>query len=252
MRAIALLPLLLAAACGGTPEGPAVPAPDAGVMQDRRAADTAAPPETAAPAAAQRVAVPATPASGRFLLVQGTNPLGTEEFVRTAGGFEATLTPAGPQPGLSYQARVTPQALIDSLTVELDAPSGPQRIVLTLEASGDSALVRSTRFEGDSARERTMGTRAGAVFYVNPSPSMMEQIVRRARVVGGDSVTVPIFMPVGEGRTAMVAVTFPTADSAVTTVGGVSVRMHVDAEGRLLGATVPSQQLSIEREDAAR
>jgi hypothetical protein len=259
MRAIVILPLLLAAACGGTPEAPVVPAADTAALRAARARDTTVmPTDTAAaevPTAepARAAAAPASPAEGRFLLVQGVNPIATEDFRRTAGGFEADLQPSGEQPGLSYQARVTSQALIDSLTVEMEAPGGePQRLVLMLEPSGDSAVVRYTQWRGDSAIERTVGTQAGAVFYLNPSPSMMEQIVRRARVVGGDSVNVPIFMPIGAGRTALVAVTFPHADSAVTNVGGVAVRMRIDEEGRLLGAAVPTQGLTIEREDAAR
>ena len=257
MRAIALLPFLLAAACGGTPEAPVVPAPDSNTVRDMRTRDTAAAARAATPAVSETpvraAAAPATPSEGRFLLVQGANPIATEDFRRTAGGFEAELQPTGGQPGLSYQARVNAQALVDSMHVELETPQGgTQRLVLTLESSGDSALVHSTQWRGDSAVERTMGTMANAVFYLNPSPSLMEQIVRRARAIGGDSVTVPIFMPIGEGRTASVSVTFPHADSAVTNVGGVAVRMRVDAEGQMLGATVPSQGLTIEREDAAR
>jgi hypothetical protein len=256
MRAIALLPFLLAAACGGTPEAPVVPAPDSNTVRDMRTRDSAAARAQTPAAAAQparAVAAPASPSEGRFLLVQGANPIATEEFRRTAGGFEADLQPSGGQPGLSYQARVSAQALIDSMTIEMGTPTGgTQRLVLTLEESGDSALVHYTQWEGDSAVRRTVGTRAGAVFYLNPSPSIMEQIVRRARAVGGDSVAVPLFMPVGAGSTAVATVTFPHADSAVTSVGGVAIRMRVDAEGQLLGGAVPVQGLTIEREDAAR
>lgn len=257
MRAMALVPFLLAAACGGTPEAPVVPAPDSTTVRDMRSRDSAAARDAAAAgdaaaAAPARAAAPASPAEGRFLLVQGVNPLATEDFRRTAGGFEADLQPSGGQPGLSYQARVTPQALIDSMTIEMSTPAGEtQRLVLTLEESGDSALVHYTQWEADSAVRRTVGTQAGAIFYLNPSPSIMEQIVRRARTLGGDSVGVPLFMPVGPGSTAVASVTFPHPDSAVTSVGGVAIRMRVDEEGRLLGGVVPSQQLTIEREDAA-
>ena len=259
MRAIALIPFLLVGACGGTPEAPVVPAPDSMTVRDMRARDSAAADTSsardaaAAAAAPARVAAPASPAEGRFLLVQGVNPIATEDFRRTAGGFEADLQPSGGQPGLSYQARVTPQALIDSMTIEMATPTGgTQRLVLTLEQSGDSALVHYVQGEADSAVRRTVGTRAGAIFYLNPSPSIMEQIVRRARTLGGDSVGVPLFMPVGPGSTAVASVTFPHPDSAVTSVGNVAIRMRIDEEGRLLGGVVPAQQLTIEREDAAR
>lgn len=237
MRTALLLPAILLAACGGTTEAPVVPPVDEETMRDRRVG----------------VAAPASPAEGRFTLVRGADPIAVEDFRRTAGGFEADLQPSGGQPGLSYEARVTSGAFIDSLTVEMAQPGGaPQRLVLVLEETGDSAVVRYTQWQGDSAVQRSVGTKSGAVFYLNPSPSMMEQIVRRARAIGGDSVMVALFMPIGPGRTAEAAVTFPHPDSAVTDVGGTAVRMHIDAEGRLLGAAVPSQQLTIEREDAAR
>ncbi|MDQ2670044.1 MAG: hypothetical protein M3Y31_05380 [Gemmatimonadota bacterium] len=230
MRVAALVSIALAAACGGTSAEPTVTSPAPGM----------------------RVAAPAT--AGRFVLLQGGRPIATEEFERTAGGFVVDMIPSGGQPGLSYRARVTPDGLIDSLDIAMQAPPGgaAQRLLMMLESSGDTAVVHHVQWRGDSAVRRTVGTRAGAVFYINPSPSMMEQIVRRARLMGGDSVDVPIFMPIGEGRTAMVAVTFPTQDSAVTSVGGVAVRMGIDSEGRMRGAVVPTQGLVIERQDAAR
>ena len=36
-------------------------------------------------------------------------------------------------------------------------------------------------------------------------------------------------------------------DSAILMLGPVDVRMRIDAAGRVLGATVPSQNLTIER-----
>lgn len=265
MRTIAAVSILFGVACGGTPEAPVIPPPEsAGILVPDTSAQRDTSAFRAAPAAAAdtvaepgdtgaQAAAPASPSQGRFLMVRNDAPVATEEFHRTAGGFDADLEIPG-QVQVSYQARVTAEALIDSLAVELTSLAGgeAQRMVLTLEPSGDSAIVRFTEWEGDSTVQRSAGTRADALFYVNPSPSMMEQIVRRARVQGGDSVSVPIFMMTGAGQTADVQVTFPTADSAVATVGGVSIRMRVDDEGSFLGGTVPVQGLTIEREDAAR
>jgi len=91
-----------------------------------------------------------------------------------------------------------------------------------------------------------VASRPGLVTYVNPSPSAMEQIVRRARAMGGDSAQVPI-LGADNGQLGEVAVRFVGADSAILSLGPVVLRMRVDRAGSLLGGTVPSQGLVITR-----
>jgi hypothetical protein len=74
----------------------------------------------------------------------------------------------------------------------------------------------------------------------------MEQIVRRARALGGDSVQVPI-LGADNGRTSTVTVRFMGADSATVSLGPVVLRLRVDRAGSLLGGAVPSQNLTISR-----
>jgi hypothetical protein len=101
-----------------------------------------------------------------------------------------------------------------------------------------------------AASRSRVATRSGAVAYINPSPSHMEQILRRARVIGGDSVEVQVFVASSAGATVPAMVRF-RGDSATLAVGPVVIRARTDSAGRLLGGVVPSQGLVIERRDAA-
>lgn len=126
-------------------------------------------------------------------------------------------------------------------------------------ASGDSAKSRSLiTVRGDTAdfrREVTGGTELspiasfafprGTVPFINLSGLTLELVLRRARVVGGDSVVVPLLA--APGQTLQVLVTRVSQDSAVLTVLGVSIRARTDAVGRFLGAVIPSQGAYIDR-----
>ena len=76
----------------------------------------------------------------------------------------------------------------------------------------------------------------------------MEQIVRRARVMGGEQVQVPVFVAGTGGQTEPTTVTFMPPDSATVMLGNTEVRLRVDEQGRLLGGRVPAQNLLIERQ----
>jgi hypothetical protein len=83
--------------------------------------------------------------------------------------------------------------------------------------------------------------------FVNPSPSLMEQIVRRGRAIGGGTAEVPIFVGGGGPANVTAIVTFSAPDSARLDLGGVEVLLRVDAAGAILGGSVPTQRLTIER-----
>jgi hypothetical protein len=96
-------------------------------------------------------------------------------------------------------------------------------------------------------------TQVGALPYLNLSFGLLEQAIRRAVVVGGDSVKVPFFNMSGGTRgsggvTLVGTVSRIGADSVALELGSVEYRMRVDAGGHLLGGGIPSQGLSFERE----
>lgn len=221
MKCTALLPLLFAAGCAA--------------------------PAARIPAASEAAGVPAMQ-SGQFVLLQNAAPLATERFTRSADRLEAELViPA--QMRLTYTADLAADATVRRIEIQASAPDAP--------AEGAAAQRSSATFQGDSVfLEQTQGGAVetarrqvppGTIPYINPSPSLMEQIVRRARQIGGERVEVPVFLG-GEGaQTASVVVTFMGADSARVALGDVQVYLHVDASGTLLGGRVPAQNVTIER-----
>ena len=200
---------------------------------------------TSAPAAGSPSSVVET---GSFVLRNGTTPLATERFQRSASAIDAELTtPIGVR--VVYAARLRPDASISFIDVREHAPGAPagdppmQQSTGTFE--GDSVILSLDR-GGDTQVARRATTR-GVVPYINPSPSLMEQIVRRARALGGSRVDVPVWLPSAGGQNVTAMVEFTTPDSARLTMGTTELRLHVDAAGRVLGGAIPSQGLTLER-----
>ncbi|HEY5219287.1 MAG TPA: alpha/beta fold hydrolase [Gemmatimonadaceae bacterium] len=100
---------------------------------------------------------------------------------------------------------------------------------------------------GSVAHAQHVPVRAGAVPYVNPSFAMIEQLVRRARAMGGAVDTVPMFM-LANGQQFPAIVRWVGADSAELHIGATDMRLAVGPDGALRGASVPSQRLTVIRE----
>lgn len=114
--------------------------------------------------------------------------------------------------------------------------------VATLTFTGDSALVHA---EGGAA-DRTIAAPVGAVPFLNLSGLSIELVLRRARALGGDSVVVPVLVT-GASRPYSATVVRAGRDSVTIALAGVTLRTRTDSAGRLLGASVPAQQLTFER-----
>ena len=184
------------------------------------------------------------PETGTFTLQQFGTTIATETFRRTPTSLETDLT-------IPSEATVRTSSTLnrDGTLARLE--------VRVLPPGGEGAPLQSTGVAFSGARatpERPIGNAlapmdvpTGTVAYVNPSPSFMEQILRRARAVGGDSVTVPILTPGAGGLQVVEATVVFAADAATLTLGGVAVQAVTDEVGRFLSGTVPSQGLVISR-----
>jgi dienelactone hydrolase len=183
-----------------------------------------------------------------FLVRIGPETLAVERASRIGRELEGQLLMR--QPVLRLAQRVT---LTDSSTVaRVETAMSPG-------AAGDSVQQRAELvFRGDSAVSHVVDTRAkapipdrrlavtrGAIPFVNLSGLSLELILRRARTLGGDTARVPIILLTGQTVTG--TVTRVGADTLVVLLGGVALRARADAEGRLLGAVVPSQNVVFER-----
>jgi alpha-beta hydrolase superfamily lysophospholipase len=184
-----------------------------------------------------------------FLVRSGRDTLAVESATSGGGTAESSLALRG-----GMVSRVRRSVVF--------APAGGIRTMSTtvvIAARGDSTLARSElTVTGDSGEVRDVGPApastvhtarvavpAGAVPFINLSGQSLELILRRARATGRDTVVVPLFL--GGSQSTTVRVTRVGADSMVMSLGGVDIRARTDGVGRLLGATVPSQGVVIER-----
>lgn len=201
---------------------------------------------------AAKIPRPPSEERGEFQVVQHGQTIVVERFDRTADSLRGALM-IGPDVKVSYRLDLAPDASVTRAVVRgLDTNSTHVRTPDSLKVRilGDSAVV--TEVYGDSVAGRRVATRAGAVYYINPSFAMIEQAVRRARAMGGDSVVVPVLLGDAEAHTVPATVRFldvPARDSALLTLGGVEVELRIGPQGEVLGANVPSQELEVQRTD---
>ena len=108
-------------------------------------------------------------------------------------------------------------------------PARPAHLVF----AGDSVFVSIT---SPSSVQQRIGTRHGAIPYINPSFGLVEQAIRRGLVVKGDSLDVPLFALIGGATLTHYALVRAGPDSVVFALGGVPTRLAVAPDGGTIGA----------------
>jgi hypothetical protein len=187
--------------------------------------------------------------SALFAVLRGTDTIAVENFAREGHELRGQLVKvvAGRE-RTRYRA-----ALLDDASAPLveyrvwkgeDGLESPARQTGRVIFKEDSAVVD----EADSKGLRTVmfQTELGAIPYLNLSFAFLEQAIRRAFASRQDSVSVPFFN-LGGGQTVDGTVLRVGADSATVRIGSVEFRLQVDSTGRILGGTVPSQNLLVMR-----
>ncbi|MGI8508961.1 MAG: hypothetical protein ACR2MQ_06520 [Gemmatimonadaceae bacterium] len=197
--------------------------------------------------AANTVARTATPTRGVFTLVHGADTIAAERFNRSADRLQVDFTSRGIVL-FNYEASITPQATIARMQIVTHVPGTPER-TSSVTFHGDSAIL--IEGAGESAKTLRTIVPQGTLPYASPSATLMEQIIRRARVIGGTSVAVPLLIASTDGKTASAAVSFSGPDSARMEIAGVTILLGVDAAGDILSGSVPSQGVAITRSAAA-
>ncbi len=188
-----------------------------------------------------------TPDSGGFVILVGAaDTLATEIYTRRPDGVSGELI--GPTLGrLVYDVAIHPDAMMGDLTIEFWTPGTPTdgapNQAATIAIERDTVVVRITTPPGIQAQR--LPTRTGAFPYINPSFLQIEQMVRRARVMGGEVAEFPVLLALGQ-ETINARVVNASSDS-VTIMIGSEIHAIVDGEGRLRSASLPYQGLTIVR-----
>jgi uncharacterized protein len=185
---------------------------------------------------------------GAFVLKVGGDTLAVERFTRTGEAVEGELF-LRPQGRVWWRAPLGADGAASAFEMRAwaggAAADAPPQQEARLAFDGDTARLTARTPAGEQSL--SVGGARGAVPFVNPSALAMEQILVQARRSGGrDTVRVPV-LAVGAASVTRATVAWVGADSASLSLGPVEVRARVDAAGRLLGARVPAQNLTIER-----
>lgn len=183
------------------------------------------------------------------LLLASGDTISVERFTRTGARLDGELLMTSAGARFTYTATLAPDATVPRLENALRPAAADRRAppsqsaVITFQ--GDSAIVVVA--QGDRSVTQRLGSRRGALPFINPSFALVEQLVRRAFAIGGDSVSLPIFLVQG-GQTLPVTIRRITRDSVVVDLaGGAPARLSVGTAGEITGGAVPAQGLRIVR-----
>ncbi|HEV8449739.1 MAG TPA: alpha/beta fold hydrolase [Gemmatimonadaceae bacterium] len=142
---------------------------------------------------------------------------------------------------VSYDATLNSSALVTHLDLRTFRSSQGTGDPATFTIDGDSVVAKI----GNAAPAKIPSI-SGALAIVNPAVGFIEQIVMRARAIGGDPASVMIFV-IGAPQPLAGTVTRVGADSVRVAYAGVTMDLAVSPTGRVLGGVIPAQGIRIAR-----
>jgi pimeloyl-ACP methyl ester carboxylesterase len=194
---------------------------------------------------AQQPAAPAAPTE--FVVTAGGDTIATERVTRDAAQVHSDLVVKAQGARIIFTMQLARDATVSKLTMEARAASAPESAAPVQRANitftNDSALVAIGAAAEPSQR---FAVPAGTLPFINLSSAIAEQIFRRAKVLGGSTVEVPVFAVAG-GQLLQAKVQWIGADSATLELGGATINARVSPEGEFLGGVVPSQGVRFTR-----
>jgi uncharacterized protein len=184
---------------------------------------------------------PAPERASFYLLLRG-DTIYEERSARTSaeltGEFRDRLRGAR----VSYTAALAPTALVTRIDMGTFRARGDTvGETASFVIAGDSLIARI-----GAAAPAHLPSATGALAIVNPSVAFMEQMVLRARAIGGDSVSFLVFV-LGAPQPIAAVVRRIAPDSVRLEYAGASMHLAVSPDGRVLGGVVPAQGITIAR-----
>lgn len=184
-----------------------------------------------------------------FYLIRGTDTVLAERVARGARAFIGEFRSNGAI--VAYASFLDDSARISRLDLKA-TPRGARPVFARLTVMGDTLLATNA---ADSARldvpagATRLAVRRDAILQINPSVAFMEQIIRRAKAIGGGAtspVTVPLLFTAGAAQ-VNASVAWVGADSALLIIGPTATHLAIDPDGSIIGGAIPSQGLAIVR-----
>lgn len=196
-------------------------------------------------ATARQPAEPAAPSE--FVVTAGNDTIAVERYTRDATQVKSDLLVKAQGVRITFTMALGPDATSPRLVTEARRADSPPTAAplqrATVAFIHDSALVTI----GDAAEpSQRFAAPSGTLPFINLSSAIIEQILLRARALGGSSVDVPVFALSG-GQLLHASVQWTGADAATLALGGTTIHASVAPDGKFLGGTVPTQGLRFTR-----
>lgn len=190
-----------------------------------------------------------TPSGEAFVLTAGADTVAIESFARTGDRLEGELLDLGSTSRReSYVAILSTDSLVARFELAvrpansaLDTPP-IRRAAVVFRPQGARADPRASRGEPT----RRLVASPGSLPYLDLSTALLELATRRARALGRDRLELPL-IDANDGRTVTATLTRAGDDSLTVRIRKHELRLRVDAEGRILGGSIPARGLVIQR-----
>jgi len=188
------------------------------------------------------------------LRTAGGDTIAIERVTRTPTRLDGDLLVRASNIRLEYGADLAPDARVTRLVLAqrraTDAPTTTPQTSADITFTADSGIAQVSTGGGPVVTQR-FAIPHDAIPFFNPSFAIAEQAIMRAKAMGGTgTVDVPMVSVAG-AQPVPAKVAWVGADSATVTFAGTEARLAIDVAGRILGGTIPSQKLTIERGAAA-
>jgi len=188
--------------------------------------------------------------SGTFVVRHAGDTVAVERFTRGATKLEGTLQlKNAKRTSERYSGVIAPDASMPLLQVTVregvDSGMTRARIVQRARVIFKQDSVAVDELSGAGMMTRVFETEEGAVPYLNLSFALLEQAVRRARATPQSSKLA--FFNLGGGQTLQATVSRSAGDSLTLDIGDVRYHLRVDQAGRVLGGSIPVQNVVVER-----
>jgi hypothetical protein len=182
--------------------------------------------------------------TGKFVLSQGGQQVGTEQYTRTATSIEGEMRVVSGQ-RIRYTARLA-DGIVKQMRLEAFAAADTTKPSQTavVQFTADSLRLETVR-NGEPVVER-LAAPAGTVPYLNRSAVWMEEMLRRAKATGAATISVAVLS--SPQQVGMVSVTFNGATEAAMTLGDTEIRFKLDERGRILAGDAPAQSFTFVRQ----
>jgi pimeloyl-ACP methyl ester carboxylesterase len=182
------------------------------------------------------------PERASFAVIIGKDTVTAERFTRTPTELSGEIVDRVRGGRIRYRAALGPQGLITRLeTTSMRAPGDTIGQPATFTFDGDSMVAQI----GNAAPAHIPVT-PSVLAIVNPSVAFMEQMLIRARAVGGDTVAIPIFV-LGAPQAIPLTVTRMRGDTVRLDYAGISARLATSPDGRVVGGSIPAQMIRLAR-----